>query len=168
MLIKKITYKDYNDVERTEDFYFNLSKAEVVKWITTNGNYTLDRVIGKLIESENVRDLVGEFEYLIKESYGVVSLDGKRFIKSQEVKDAFLESEAYSVLFMELVSDAKKAADFFNGILPADLANEIKKTMSENPGALPENLQQYMDKMKDDENKGEVVEMPISAATPTT
>lgn len=168
MLIKKITYKDYNDVERTEDFYFNLSKAEVVKWITTNGNYTLDRVIGKLIESENVRDLVGEFEYLIKESYGVVSLDGKRFIKSQEVKDAFLESEAYSVLFMELVSDAKKAADFFNSILPADLANEIKKTMSENPGALPENLQQYVDKMREDENKGAVVEMPISAATVTT
>ena len=118
MLCKKIKYTDYNGVEREEEFYFNLSKAEVMKWLTTNGAYTIDSVLKKMIETENVKDMVGEFEFLIQTAYGEKSLDGKRFIKSPEVKANFIESEAYSVLFMELVGDAQKAAErniiFFN------------------------------------------------------
>lgn len=166
MLVKKITYTDYNNVERTEDFYFNMSKAEVIKWMTTNGNYTLDKVLGKLIQEENVRNLVDEFDYLITESYGEVSLDGKRFIKSPEVKANFLESEAYSVLFMELVSDAKKAAEFFNGILPSDLASEINKAIKDNPDGLPDVLKDYIDTAKEPVNNEEKV-VPISSGAPT-
>ena len=136
MLCKKIKYIDYNGVEREEEFYFNLSKAEIMKWLTTNGAYTIDTVINKMIETENVRDMVGEFEFLIQTAYGEKSMDGKRFIKSPEVKANFIESEAYSVLFMELVGDAKKASDFFNAIIPADLAAEVDKIMKENPEAL--------------------------------
>lgn len=136
MLCKKIKYTDYNGVEREEEFYFNLSKAEIMKWLTTNGAYTIDSVLKKMIETENVKDMVGEFEFLIQTAYGEKSLDGKRFIKSPEVKANFIESEAYSVLFMELVGDAQKAAEFFNAIIPADLAAEVDKIMKENPEVL--------------------------------
>lgn len=170
MLIKKITYKDFNDVERTEDFYFNMSKAEVIKWMTTNGNYTLDKVVGKLLREENVRNLIDEFDYLIRESYGEISLDGKRFIKSPEVKANFLESNAYSVLFMELVGDAKKAAEFFNGIFPDDLTRNLDDALKNNSDALPDVLKDYLEKNKDIlDNDNKVVEMPnANAAAPTT
>lgn len=144
MLVKKIKYTDYNGVEREEEFYFNLNKAEIIKWLTTNGNYTIDAVLEKMIKTENVKDMINEFETLIMMSYGVKSLDGKRFIKSQEVKDEFHDSEAYSVLFMELVSDASKAADFFNKICPPDLASEVNKIMAEHPEQIPEVVRDYM------------------------
>lgn len=136
MLIKKIKYTDYNGVEREEEFYFNLSKAEVLKWLTTNGAYTIDSVLKKMIDTENVKDMIGEFEYLIQTSYGEKSLDGKTFDKSPEILRKFVNSEAYSVLFMELAGDAQKAAEFFNGIVPSDLAAEVDKIMKENPEAL--------------------------------
>lgn len=144
MLVRKIKYQDYNGVEREDDFYFNLNKAEIVKWLTTNGNYTLDAVLEKMIKTENARDLVNEFDTLIMMAYGEKSLDGKRFIKSQEVKDAFRESEAYSALFMELISDASKASEFFNKIIPSDLAEEVTKIMAENKDGLPDALKDYV------------------------
>ena len=153
MLIKKIKYTDFRGVEREEEFYFNMSKAEVIKWMTTNGNYTLDRVIDRLIKTENVRDLVEEFDYLILNSYGVISLDGITFDKSEEIKNKFKNSNAYSELFMELVSDAKKAAEFFNGIMPDDLTDAIKKAVAENPDGIPDALKDYVDASLSDQNK---------------
>ncbi len=144
MLMKKIKYTDFNGVDREEEFYFNMSKADVIKWMTTNGNYTLDAVLMKLVRTENVRDLIGEIDYLITESYGEKSLDGKRFIKTPEVKANFVESNAYSELFMEIASDAKKAAEFFNGILPDDLANSIQETLRSNPDDLPDIVKDYV------------------------
>lgn len=144
MLIKKIKYTDFNGVEREEEFYFNMSKADVIKWMTTNGNYTLDAVLMKLVRTENVRDLIGEIDYLITESYGEKSLDGKRFMKTPEIKASFVESNAYSELFMEIASDAKKAAEFFNGILPDDLANSIQEALRSNPDDLPDVVKDYV------------------------
>ena len=159
MIVKKIAYTDFNGQERNEEFHFHMSKAEVVKWMTTNGNYTLDKVLGKLIQSENVKDMIGEVEYLILNSYGEVSLDGKRFIKSEEAKKAFSESEAYSTLFMDLVSDAKKAADFFNGILPDDLAKSINEAIKANPDAMPDVLKDYVGDIAN-QNEQKVIDMP--------
>ena len=156
MLMKKIKYTDFNGVEREDEFYFNMSKAELLKWITTNGNYTLDKVVERLVKTENVKDLVNEFDYLITESYGEKSLDGIRFMKSEEIKRKFVESNAYSELFMEIVSDAKKAADFFNGIMPDDLATAVKDAMAKNPDGISDVLKDYI--ATPEENK--VVQMP--------
>ncbi len=159
MLIRKIKYTDFLDNEREEEFYFNLSKSEIIKWLTTEGGYTIDAVLQKMIETENVKDLVGTFESLIMMSYGERSLDGKSFIKSEEVKEKFRYSAAYDALFMELVGDAKKAAEFFNGICPPDLAQEVDKIMKENPESLPENLRNIVPtQIASDENK--VTQMP--------
>lgn len=159
MLAKKITYTDYNGVERTDECYFHLNKAEIIKWLSTNGNYTLDAVLEKMIKQENAKDLVNEFETLIMMAYGVKSLDGKRFIKSQEVKDAFKESEAYSVLFMELISDAKNAADFFNKIIPSDLADDINKIMKEHPEGIPDVVKDYIGNAAAPAAEGNVIAM---------
>lgn len=146
MLKKTITYTDYNGETRTEDFYFNLNKAEIIDWLTTSGNYTLDAVVEHLVKTRNTKEIVNIFKDLIYRSYGEKSLDGRRFIKSKDIKDEFVETEAYSVLFTELISDSEKAAEFFNAIIPADLAAEVEKTMGENPDGIPAELKDYIPK----------------------
>lgn len=144
MLTKKITFEDYDGNIRTEDHYFNLNKAEVIKWITTSGDYTLDKVLERLSKEKNGKEIMRIFEELIRLSYGRKSLDGRRFEKSEEVWNDFYQTEAYSVLFTELVTDAKKAADFVNKIIPKDLASEVEKIIAENPNGISDELKEYV------------------------
>jgi len=147
MYIRDITYTDFNGEERTDTCCFHLTKAEVVDWLTTSGDYTLDKVVEKLVSSHNGKEIMNIFKDMIRRSYGVKSLDGKRFIKTKEVQDEFFESEAYSVLFMELVTDAAKAGEFFMGILPSDLSDEINKFMKDSEN-LPEEFKKYFGEKK--------------------
>jgi hypothetical protein len=118
MLKKTITYKDYNDVERTEDFYFHLSKPEIAELeLTTDGGLT--DMIKKIVAAKDQASIIKIFKKFILQAYGVKSDDGKRFIKSEEISIAFSQTEAYSQLFMELATDADAAAKFFNAIIPA-------------------------------------------------
>lgn len=117
MLKKKIKYTDYNGVEREETFYFNLNKAEVAEMeLEVKGG--LSAVIERIVETEDRPKLISIFKNLILKAYGVKSDDGKRFIKTQELRDEFEQSEAYAELFMELASNADAASDFINGIVP--------------------------------------------------
>lgn len=126
MLAKTITYKDYNGVERTETHYFNLSKAEVTKMeMSTSGGFT--QMVHKIIETKDLPTLVKIFDDLILKSYGEKSLDGRKFIKSEELSTAFSQTEAYATLFMELISDSGKMAEFVNGILPNDLDKTVRE-----------------------------------------
>ena len=120
MLKKTITYPDYNGVELTEDFYFNLTKAEIMEMeMSTSGG--LAEQITKVTNAKDVPSIIKIFKSLILKAYGVKSPDGKRFIKSEELSNEFAQTEAYSQLFMELATDADAAAKFVNGIVPADL-----------------------------------------------
>ncbi len=126
MLKKTITYTDYNGVERTEDFYFNLSKAEIMEMeIGTTGGYT--SFLTAVINSKDTSSLIKLFKDLVLRAYGEKSVDGKRFVKSKELSEAFSQTEAYSILFMELATDDKAASDFVNGIMPADLSEQVKQ-----------------------------------------
>lgn len=117
MLKKTITYTDYNGVERKEDFYFNLNKAEVTEMeLSTEGG--LAERIQKIVAAQDAPSIIKIFKKLILDAYGEKSPDGKRFVKSKELSDAFAQTEAYSNLFMELAVDAKAASDFVNGIVP--------------------------------------------------
>ena len=123
MLKKSITYRDYNGVEYTEDFYFNLSKAEVMEMeLGTTGG--LAEMIQKIVAAQDAPAIIKLFKDLVLKAYGEKSPDGKRFIKSPELATAFSQTEAYSELFMELATNAEAAAAFVNGIVPADLAKE--------------------------------------------
>lgn len=116
MLKKTITYTDYNDVTHTETYLFNLSKAECMEMeMSTSGG--LSEMIKKIIETQDVPAIIKIFKDLILKAYGVKSPDGKRFIKSEELSTAFAQTEAYSVLFMELATNAEEAAAFVNGIM---------------------------------------------------
>lgn len=121
MIKKTITYTDYNAVERTEDFYFNLTKAEIMEMeMTTSGG--MGEMIQRIVDAQDVPEIVKIFKQLILKAYGKKSPDGKRFIKSAELSDEFAQTEAYSQLFMELATDSDAAAKFVNGILPAEVA----------------------------------------------
>ena len=123
MIKKTITYTDYNGVERTENFYFNLSKAEVVEMeMSTAGGMT--ESIQKIVDAKDAPAIIRVFKDLVLKAYGIKSDDGRRFIKSKELSDEFMQTEAYSQIFMELATDADKAAKFINGIIPADLAQK--------------------------------------------
>lgn len=145
MLTKTIEYVDYNGTKRKEDYQFNLSKAEVLEWVSSSdGDYTIDEYLKRIHETGNRKEMVSTFKDIIYRSYGRKSLDGKRFEKSEEIKKEFMESEAYSVLFMELAGDAKKASEFINGIIPDDLGNEILKIVQENPDGIPAEVRDYL------------------------
>jgi hypothetical protein len=118
MLKKTFTYTDYNGVERTEDHYFNLSKAELMEMeLSTTGG--LAEMINKIVAAQDAPAIVKVFKDLVLKAYGQKSADGRRFIKSKELADEFAQTEAYSQLFMELATDADAAAAFVNGIVPA-------------------------------------------------
>ena len=118
MLKKTFTYVDYNGVERTEDHYFNLSKAELMEMeLSTTGG--LAEMINKIVAAQDAPAIVKVFKDLVLKAYGQKSADGRRFVKSKELSDEFAQTEAYSQLFMELATDADAAAKFVNGIVPA-------------------------------------------------
>lgn len=126
MLKKTITYTDYDGNELTEDFYFNLSKAELAEMeLETPGG--MRATLEKITKAKDTPSLVKIFKDLILRSYGVKSDDGKRFIKSPKIKEEFEGHAAYSVLFMELATNTEAATKFVNGILPADLASKVKE-----------------------------------------
>ena len=131
MLKKIITYTDYNGVERTEPFYFNLSKAELMEMeLGVTGGMT--EMLDKIIAAKDAPSLMKTFKEMIMKAYGVKSDDGKRLVKSEELSIAFTQTEAYSVLFMELITDDKAAADFVNGIIPNEIQTEVAAQTAQN------------------------------------
>lgn len=121
MLKKTITYTDYNGVERTEDFYFNLSKAEVMELELENYG-GLSETIKRLTREDDVKNIYKIFKEIVLKSYGEKSVDGRRFVKidenGQKLSDKFAQTEAFSDLITELSTNADKASDFINNIVP--------------------------------------------------
>lgn len=133
MIKRTITYEDYNGVSRTEDFYFNLSKAEIAEMeLSTTGG--MGEMIRRIIEAQDTPAIVKIFKEILFKAYGEKSADGRRFIKSPELSLEFSQTEAYSQLFMELATDADKAAAFVNGIVPNIPENPDQKKITALPG----------------------------------
>lgn len=118
MLKRTMTYVDYDGNKRTEDFYFNLTKAEVAELeMSTEGG--LGKMLRKIIACNDNKRIIEIFKDLVLRAYGEKSPDGRRFIKNQELRDSFSQTEAYSDLFMELAMNPEAAATFVNGIVPS-------------------------------------------------
>lgn len=117
MLKKTFTWTDFDGNERTEDFYFNLNKAEAMEWeLSYDGG--LIKHIERIVAAKDGPELGALFKKLILKTYGVKSPDGKRFIKSEELSKEFEQMEPYSILFMELSTSAEAAEIFINGVVP--------------------------------------------------
>lgn len=129
MLKKTITYEDFNGEKVTEDFYFNLSKAEIAR-LDVSYQRGLSEYAKKLIEAEDHATVVSIFEDLIKLSVGVRSEDGRRFIKSQEITNDFMQTNAYPELFMELATNTNKAIEFFKGLIPSDMVAKFEEAQN--------------------------------------
>ena len=136
MLKKTISYTDYEDNERKEDFYFNLTKAELTEMeLSTVGG--LKKMLEKIVMEQDTTKIVAIFKGIIEKAYGEKSDDGKRFIKvvnGRRLVEDFEQTEAYSNLFMELISDADAASAFIKGMLPLDLQKDLEK---QQPAKLP-------------------------------
>lgn len=136
MLKETRTYKDFDGKERTEDFYFNLSKAELMELEASVDGGWLNSM-KRIISAQNNPAIMREFKNMILSSYGEKSPDGKRFIKSPELSKAFSETEAYSDMFVEFFRHPDRAAKFFAGILPAELKAEFADAIAADGAALP-------------------------------
>lgn len=120
MLKKTINFVDYDGNQRSEEFYFNLNKAEILQMeLSEVGG--LEQMINKVVAEQDTKKLIEIFKDLILKSYGVKSPDGKRFVKSEELSNEFSQTEAFVDLFMELAMDAKAASEFVNGVIPQSL-----------------------------------------------
>lgn len=126
MLKKTITYTDFNDEEVSEDFFFHLSKAELVE-LEMSHEGGMSEALQRIVDAEDGKSIVAEFKSIILGAYGKKSTDGRRFVKNQQIREEFESSEAYSTLFMELVTNADAAAEFMNGIIPQGMAEEAAK-----------------------------------------
>ena len=127
MLMKTITYTDYDGMERTEDFWFNLSKTELTKLDAELPGGVLG-VLRKIIDKKDRKALVDFIETLILRSYGEKTLDGKRFVKTPDMAEEFMQTPAYDELFMSILSDTDSQTSFINGVIPQSMAKEIEQT----------------------------------------
>ena len=126
MLKKTIKYVDYDGRERNENFYFYLSKAELMEMeLGVDGG--MQQMIQLIIDKQDIPKIMAAFKKIILKAYGEKSPDGRRFIKNDALSEAFSQTEAYSNLYMELVTDAKAAAAFINSIVPEEVALAANK-----------------------------------------
>ena len=138
MLKKTITCENFNGVETTEDYYFNLTESEIIEMqIGTAGG--LDQQLSQIVAGLDMPSMIKFFKDFVLKAYGVKSPDGKRFIKNDEIREAFSQTNAYNKLFMKLAFDDKAAAEFINGVIPKDVANKMAEV-----------------------NKGDVVSIPVT------
>lgn len=112
-----ITYTDYNGEEQTDEFYFNLNRAEIVE-MNLNANGAYAEYLQRLVERKDGREIAKEFKNLILKSYGEKSADGRRFIKSKELSEAFEQTEAFVELYLQLATDEEAAMKFISGVMP--------------------------------------------------
>lgn len=140
MLTQTIKYKDFNDVEREGTIYFNITRAELVRWLIMD-----EGLINRLqtIQTRSGKEIIEEFDGFIKKAFGVRSDDGKRFVKSDEIYEDFITTALYDEFFTRLVNDPEEATKFVNGLLPQELIQSAQKDlkMQQDAGLVPEKSQ---------------------------
>ena len=133
MIKKTVTYTDFDGNERTEDFFFHLTQAEVADWeLSVEGG--LSKMLLDIIKSKDMRKIIPIYKEILIKSYGEKSPDGRRFIKNDEVRDNFTQTQAFSDLYMSLALDAEEGANFVKGIMPKmdqDVFNNVEKLIDE-------------------------------------
>lgn len=157
MLKKLIKYTDYDGRERSENFYFYLNKAELMEMeLGVDGG--MQQMIQLIIDKQDIPKIMAAFKKIILKAYGEKSPDGRRFIKSEALSEAFSQTEAYSNLYMELVTDANAAATFINSIVPEEVAQAaVERKRQREAESNGETVETEVENNQD----GKVVTMPI-------
>lgn len=130
MLKKQITYTNFNDEEVTETFYFNLNQSEIIEWEHERpGGFA--NWLQEIINMKEAKDILEAFKRIILMGVGEKSEDGRHFVKNEEIKKKFEAHAAYPVLYMEMLQDSDKAVEFFQGIIPKEVAEQFAKGVAE-------------------------------------
>lgn len=124
MYKETVTYKDFNGTERTEDVYFNLSETELIKWQNSIDGGLYDH-LKKIINSKDQKEIMNLWDTIILKAYGEKSADGRRFMKTPEITEAFSQTVIYDILYKKYLNDSEAGARFINAIIPADLASKV-------------------------------------------
>lgn len=124
MLKKTIKYEDFNGETREEDFYFNISKAEIVE-MQLSSKEGFDETLKRIIASNDGKQIIQHFKDIVLMAYGKRTDDGRSFVKTDAIREEFAGTNAYSELFFELATDAEQASAFIRGVVPADMAGSI-------------------------------------------
>lgn len=126
MIKETIKYVDYNGEQREEDFYFNLSRAEIISMdYAVEGG--LREMIEKIVKEKDTVKIYKMFTDIIYKAYGEKSPDGKRFVKSKEISESFIQTEAYSELIMKMISEPDYAAKFIEGVISVNTNTGAQK-----------------------------------------
>ena len=126
MLRKEVKYKDFDGNDRKDVLWFHLNEVEITEMdLETSGG--LVKYMESIIDTNDVNQLIAIFKDLLIRSYGERSMDGKHFYKDDKIRNEFVSSAAYPVLYMEMVSDADKAVEFINGIVPSNIREQMAK-----------------------------------------
>lgn len=146
MLKKVITYKDLDGKDVTEEFNFHISKAEFAEMeLSTPGGF--GAYLAAMVAAENGAEIIAAFKSILMKAYGVRSEDNKRFIKSKELSEEFMQTDAYSVLFMELITDMDAVISFIRGIVPADMSDDVVRAMGVTDLELPSMVEKELTEM---------------------
>lgn len=129
MLKKTITYTDLNGEERSEDFFFQLRKSEMME-LEASKRYGLSAAIEKAAKKAEGKDVVEAAKKIILTAYGEPSPDGKRFIKNDELRTEFYQSPAYDELFVELVTNAEALAEFIREVFPKSSPSPVVESVT--------------------------------------
>lgn len=134
MLKREINYEDYNGNQVTGIFYFNISQVELIK-LEVEYEQGFGAMIQNVIDTNDKKTLIKQFQDIVLLAYGQKSEDGKRFIKSDKLREEFSQTAAYNVLFMELATDDGAAATFIKGVIPKNMTAEFDKAVKTSPPA---------------------------------
>lgn len=126
MFVKTIKFIDFNGNEQEREYYFHLSKTEILKMEASKSG-GLDKVLERIVKDKNYKEIVEFIEDIIMRAYGVKSVDGLTFDKTEAIRQAFKDSPAYDQLFIELATDSNKLIDFINCIIPEDMKDEVEQ-----------------------------------------
>ena len=130
MLKREITYETFDGETTTDVFYFNISKPELLELeVEFEGGF--EKMLQNIIDTRDNKALIAKFKDIVLLAYGIKSEDGKRFIKSEQLREEFSQTAAYQVLFMELAMDDNAAVIFLNGCLPKDIAGQVNEVKSD-------------------------------------
>lgn len=131
MLKKTVTYTNFNDEVCTEDLYFNLTKAEIVElqWSKKEG---LDVMLANMVKAKDTPELLSTLKTFVLKAYGIKTEDGRRFDKNDQIREDFKNSAVYSEVFTDLIETDEKAFEFILGVIPKDIADEVRANIAMN------------------------------------
>lgn len=131
MLQKTIKFEDYNGNSVSQDFWFHMNKADIAEFKYRKDGSDMVDVISRIMTTENIRGVLDILKEIARAAVGRKSEDGTRFIKDDEARSELFDTDAYSELMYELLSNENNAAKFIQGILPKDMAKQVEQTKEE-------------------------------------